>query len=158
MTRDKRNIQINNFLMSMTTYDAQCRKKALMHFADKVGPDQYAHPCSLIWTFSVCRHLVQYPLILLAGNEGPDQPALMRRLIWACIVCKMHKGPFCALCIISFHGQIKKLSIIWMGKKPYLELSLRKHTYSNILKILPPKNESFQIKKYLIFFIFLFKI
>ena len=26
-------------------------------------------------------------------------------------------------------------------------LSLRKHAYSNILKILPPKNENFQIKK-----------
>ena len=27
-----------------------------------------------------------------------------------------------------------------------LRLPLRKHTYSNILKILPPKNENFQIK------------
>ena len=35
--------------------------------------------------------------------------------------------------------------------------SLRKHTYSNILKILPPKkNENFQIK-ILIFFLFLLK-
>ena len=34
--------------------------------------------------------------------------------------------------------------------------SLRKHAYSNILKILPPKNENFQIK-FLIFFIFLLK-
>ena len=35
---------------------------------------------------------------------------------------------------------------------------LRKHAYSNILKILPPKNENFQIKKKnLIFFIFLLK-
>ena len=32
------------------------------------------------------------------------------------------------------------------------EQSLRKHTYSNILKILPPKTENFQIKKILIFF------
>ena len=31
-----------------------------------------------------------------------------------------------------------------------------KHAYSNILKILPPKNENFQIK-ILIFFIFLLK-
>ena len=29
----------------------------------------------------------------------------------------------------------------------WLRLSLRKHTYSNILKIAPPKNENFQIKK-----------
>ena len=34
--------------------------------------------------------------------------------------------------------------------------SLGKQAYSNILKISPPKNESFQIKM-LIFFIFLFK-
>ena len=31
--------------------------------------------------------------------------------------------------------------------------SLRKHAYSNILKILPPKNENFQIKKSIFFYI-----
>ena len=31
--------------------------------------------------------------------------------------------------------------------------SLRKHAYSNILKILPPKTENYQIKKYDIFYI-----
>ena len=36
-------------------------------------------------------------------------------------------------------------------------ISLRRHAYSNILKILPPKNENFQIK-ILIFFIFLLKM
>ena len=36
-------------------------------------------------------------------------------------------------------------------------LSLRKHAYSNILKILPPKNGNFSDKKNLIFFIFLLK-
>ena len=35
----------------------------------------------------------------------------------------------------------------------YLPVSLRKHAYSNILKILPPKNENFQIKKSDIFYI-----
>ena len=35
--------------------------------------------------------------------------------------------------------------------------SFRKHAYSNILKILPPKNENFQIKKSDMFFIFLLK-
>ena len=35
--------------------------------------------------------------------------------------------------------------------------TLRKHAYSNILKILPPKNENFQIKKSDIIFIFLLK-
>ena len=34
---------------------------------------------------------------------------------------------------------------------------LRKHAYSNILKISPPKTENFQIKKNLIFFIILLK-
>ena len=34
--------------------------------------------------------------------------------------------------------------------------TLRKHAYSNILKILPPKNENFQIKFFYIF-IFLLK-
>ena len=34
--------------------------------------------------------------------------------------------------------------------------SLRKHAYSNILKILPPKNENFQ-RKILIVFVFLLK-
>ena len=28
----------------------------------------------------------------------------------------------------------------------YEQIALRKHAYSNILKILPPKNENFQIK------------
>ena len=34
-----------------------------------------------------------------------------------------------------------------------ISLSLRKHAFSNILKILPPKNENFQIKKSDIFLI-----
>ena len=32
-------------------------------------------------------------------------------------------------------------------------ITLRKHAYSNILKILPPKNENFQIKNFDIFHI-----
>ena len=35
-----------------------------------------------------------------------------------------------------------------------IEHALRKHAYSNILKILPPKNENFQIKNPEIFHIF----
>ena len=66
----------------------------------------YANMCSLIWTFSVRRHILQYPFILLADNEGPDQPALMRRLIWACVVLKLRKGPFHALRIIRYKLQI----------------------------------------------------
>ena len=37
-----------------------------------------------------------------------------------------------------FGGEIRKII-----------LALRKHAYSNILKILPPKNENFQIKNYI---------
>ena len=44
--------------------DAQCMKRALMHFADNVGPDYHAHLCSLIWAFSVRQHILQYSLIL----------------------------------------------------------------------------------------------
>ena len=43
------------------------------------------------------------------------------------------------------------------SEKGSSDFPLRKQAYSNILKILPPKNESFQIK-ILIFFIFLLKL
>ena len=53
------------------------------------------------------------------------------------------------------------LSLVYCIKRklqnPTISLSLRKHTYSNILKISPPKTRSFQTK-ILIFFIFLLKI
>ena len=45
-------------------FDAQRTKRTLMHFAGNVDPDQRAHLCSLIWTLSVHRHILQYPLIL----------------------------------------------------------------------------------------------
>ena len=45
--------------------------------------------------------------------------------------------------------QAEKLSAL-MGVRSY---SLRKHAYSNILRILPPKNENFQMKKSDIFHI-----
>ena len=54
----------NIFYLDTTLRDAQCTKWALMHPADNVGSDQRAHLCSLIWTFSVCRHILQYSLIL----------------------------------------------------------------------------------------------
>ena len=52
------------------------------------------------------------------------------------IVMKQRKG---------FNGDLKP------------EHTFRKHAYSNILKISAPKNEDFQTKKNLIFFIFLLK-
>ena len=50
-------------------------KKALKPNANSEGPDERVHPCSLVWTFSVHRHKLQYPLILQADNKGPDQHA-----------------------------------------------------------------------------------
>ena len=46
--------------------DLMCRvgKKALMPYANSEGPNEHAHPCSLIWTFSVRRRILHYPSIL----------------------------------------------------------------------------------------------
>ena len=55
---------IKSVISGATSYDAQCKKRALLHFADNIGPDHRAHLCSLIWAFSVRRHILQYPLIL----------------------------------------------------------------------------------------------
>ena len=69
---------------------------------------------------------------------------------------------FCCCCFLSLYlSQISLTMSSWLemthvqGK--YLCQTLRKHAYSIILKILQPKNENFQIKKILIFFIFLLK-
>ena len=86
--------------MTIVLHDAQRGKKALMPHANSEGLDRHAHSCSLIWAFSVRRHILQSPLFLQADNEGPDQPAQMRRLIWACVVRKLHKGPFRAKSIM----------------------------------------------------------
>ena len=65
-----------------------------MPHANSKGPDEHAHPCSLICTFSVRRQILQYQLILQADNEGIDQSARMRRLIRAWVVRKLHKDAF----------------------------------------------------------------
>ena len=83
-------------------YDAQTTKRALMHFADNIGPDQHEHLYSLILTFSVCQHILQQPLILSVDKEGPGKPAHMHRLIRACTVHKLHMGPFHVLNIIYY--------------------------------------------------------
>ena len=74
----------------------------IMSYANSQGLDERAHSCSLIWTFSVRRHILQYTLIMVAGNKGPDQPARMSKLTMACVVRKVHKGPFRALRINCF--------------------------------------------------------
>ena len=69
-------------------------KKACMLYANSECPDVRAHPCSLIWMFSVRRHVLPYPFVLKEDNEGQDQPAQMRRLIRAFVVkCAGWSGP-----------------------------------------------------------------
>ena len=35
------------------TFDVQRGKKSLIPYSNSKGPDKHAHPCSLIWAFSV---------------------------------------------------------------------------------------------------------
>ena len=45
-------------------YDEQHTKRALMQYADNMGPDQCVHLYCLIRAFSVHRHILQYQFIL----------------------------------------------------------------------------------------------
>ena len=75
----------------------------------------------IIW-LSVCW------IVLAADSEGPDQPHFL--LAWH----KWNTSKWCKP---------------WKNRPvctPAQSNPLRKHTYSNILKISPPKTESFQIK------------
>ena len=101
LLKHNKSLKRNTRKWALMPYDAQDGKKALMPYANSEDPDKFAHPCSLIWTFSVCRHILQYLLILLADNAGPDQPAHSRRLIRTCVVRKLHKGLFHALRILQ---------------------------------------------------------
>ena len=79
---------------SESDIEACCEKtKALMPYAISESPAEHVRPSSLTRICSDFRHVLQYPLILLASNEGTDQPARCR---------KVHKGPFRALRIISY--------------------------------------------------------
>ena len=61
---------------------------------------------------------------------------------------------FFLFCFLYF---VKAITITRLGNKyPFFPTTLRKHAYSNILKISPPKTESFKIKVQ-IFFMFLLK-
>ena len=66
------------------------------------GAGERAHLCSLIWTFSVHRHILQYPLILQVDNKGPEQPEHSSRLIRAFVACNCIRALFCALYILKF--------------------------------------------------------
>ena len=67
-------------------YDIQHTKRALMHFADNVGPDHCAHLCSLIWTFFVPRHTT-VSTDSVRGKRRPRSACTIRcRLIRACVI------------------------------------------------------------------------
>ena len=68
-----------------------------------------------------------------AESKGPDQPACLHSLIRAFTV--LHQN----------HWILQNVWIESKGPDDTLD-TLRKHTYSNILKILRPKNENFLIK------------
>ena len=50
---------------------------------------------------------------------------------------------------IHFHAEIRRIKALF-GRKTYpiLRYALRKHAYSNTLKILQPQKDKFQIKKF----------
>ena len=86
---------------------------------------------------------------------------VLKRWFWYCLsfVWPCSCPPRgCFLCFAMFFVLLLRFMLILsdimitsMGKRELVTLfcgmSLRKHVYSSILKILPPKNENFQIKK-----------
>ena len=52
---------------SLSIFDAKHGGRALMPYANSEGPDECMHLRSLIWTFSVCRHI----LYSVSGQQGP---------------------------------------------------------------------------------------
>ena len=91
--------------------DAQREIKVHMPYANGKGPDRRAYLCSLLWAYQfVDIYYVQYPLILLAGNEGPDQPAQLRRLIRTCVVRNCIRALF--VCYASNRWNSKSKIII----------------------------------------------
>ena len=57
-------INIVDILMYKIHIMHKVGKRTLCHYVNREGPDEHSHLCSLIWTFSVHRHILQYPLIL----------------------------------------------------------------------------------------------
>ena len=75
----------------------------------------------------------------VSRHWSPWSACLSAQLIRAYFVGKAHKGPFSVLPIIN----ILHVFTFFINNSI---VSLREQAYSNILKILPPKNESFQMK------------
>ena len=125
--------------------------------ADSKGPDQTARMRRLIWAFAVriCpkkRFRIAWPYVLTvhgiktAFNHARVFPKDLFPFIYSCFVVSSSSSVYSQLfCCGSF--QILRQLVYF---------PLRKHAYSNILKISLPKTENFQIKT-LIFFTFLLK-
>ena len=54
---------------------------------------------------------------------------------------------------LNFNGKTGSMNFVFINESVISYPTLRKHAYSNILKILPPKNENFQLKNPNIFHI-----
>ena len=50
--------------MIFSSYDVHRGKTTIMPYANSEGPDERAHPSSLIFTFSVRWYVLEYPLEL----------------------------------------------------------------------------------------------
>ena len=97
--------------------------------------------------------LYRYVFVMTNRMSRSDCTEQMHTLIWSFAVHMWHKGllPCCisftiftlsfTFTLISTHGYYSNI-IHWHFS------SLGKQVYSNILKILPPKNENFQIKNF----------
>ena len=100
--------------------------------------------------------------IVLADRKGQDQTARRRSLIlaFAIRICEntrfaWHSPHYCP-CRDSIYPRLlfSFINMFLFIKTPsFQKLTLRKHAYSNILKIFPPKNENFLIKNSDIFHI-----
>ena len=81
-----------------------------------------------------------------APAEDSDQTLRMRRLIWVFTGLACPDVQFLALRRIFSSFRLISIFTNWICKlRRRDKVTLRKQAYSNILKILPPKNVSFQI-------------
>ena len=114
-----------------------------------VKTDQPAHPRSLI------RVSVEHSVGKQASKRSSKGQQSLRSAWcrgWSAVHWALMQS--CRICCASLNIAYEPAH-----DKTYIRLArpLRKHACSNILKISPPKTESFQIKKKLIFFMFLLK-
>ena len=125
-------------------------KTCLRAYADSEVPDQPAHNRII----SYCR--------CMNGECMLGWYLRMQRMIRICAYCILSEVFFFAwrgpnITYILFLYTMCNICYITYAFKGNNSFTLRKHAYSNILKILPPKNENFQVKKIWYFFIVLLK-